>query len=356
MSDFNIKKDACFLGLGASPLCYYRVMLPAMALGVDWCGVYREPPDLHWCTGQVKDESGKPQSVMPNLANYKVVVVQHVNGPKWTEAIQALQAKGIKVVYEIDDYVHGIQAMKDEHDYADKFDAAYLAKVEECMKACDAMIVSTDSLAGRYSRFNSNIYVCRNGIDHRRYELGKPPHETVNIGWAGGTGHKKVVIPWFQATAQVMRARPHTCFISIGQNFGKAFEKWFGDERAIAIPWSSIEQYPGAMTSFDIALAPAGSNGFFKAKSDLRWLEAAALGIPCIAEPNVYAEIEDGVTGLKAYSPSQVAEHLLHLIDDPPERRKIGGQAREFVLENRTIQHMAPQWEKALGEIVGGVA
>lgn len=353
-AEFDIRRDACFVGLGSSPLCYYRVLLPAMTLGADWCGVSGKPPELHWSTGQIKDEKGRPQSVMPDLSKYKVVVLQHVSGRKWVEAIKALQDQGIKVVYEIDDYVHGIKHMQGEHDYIKQFDDGYLRKVEECMRAADAIITSTEWIATNYARFNETIYVCRNGIDPRRYELGRAKHDTINIGWAGGTGHKKVVIPWFQQAAQVMRMRDHTCFISIGQNFALAFEKWFGPERAIAVPWASIEQYPAAMTMMDIALAPAGNGSFFRGKSDLRWLEAGALGIPCIANPRVYGEIEDGVTGFKANSPPEVAEHLLRLVDDPVERVKIGSQAREFVLENRTIEHMALHWEQALREIVEG--
>jgi hypothetical protein len=37
------------------------------------------------------------------------------------------------------------------------------------MKACDAMIVSTPWLAKRYRKFNSRIFVCKNGIDTKRY-------------------------------------------------------------------------------------------------------------------------------------------------------------------------------------------
>jgi hypothetical protein len=54
------------------------------------------------------------------------------------------------------------------------------------------------------------------------------------------------------------------------------------------------------MTMIDVALAPAGKTGFHRAKSDLRWLEAGALGIPVIASPELYHDIEHGVTGSHA--------------------------------------------------------
>ena len=59
------------------------------------------------------------------------------------------------------------------------------------------------------------------------------------------------------------------------------------------------------MTLFDIAIAPSAENNLFRGKSDLRWLEASALGIPLVAHPDVYPEIEDGVTGVHARTPGR---------------------------------------------------
>lgn len=348
MTEFNAE-DVCFVGLGNSAQAYYRCMLPAMELGCDWCGVFGEPPKLRWATGMAKG-----QSRMPVLGEYKIVVLQQVAGKEWVNVIKLLQDRGVIVVYETDDYVHGIKNMKGEHDYADVFDNTVISEMEACMKACDALIASTEWIAGNYSHFNKNAYICMNGIDPARYDLTIPERATVNIGWAGGTGHNKVVIPWFQEAAKVMRERPFTCFISIGQNFGLAFEKWFGKERALAVPWAAVEQYPGAMTMFDVALAPGGSNGFFRGKSDLRWLEAGVLGIPTIANPMIYPEIEDAVTGYHAKSPAGVTGVLRALVDDPALRAKVGGAAKEFILGSRTVEHMAPQWEAVFEELLAG--
>lgn len=354
MSDFDVARDVCFVGNGNSAQCHYRVLLPAEELGADWCGVFGQPPRFRWATGMARDEDGERRAVMPSLGSYKVVVVQQVVGDAWLRLIRLLQEKGIKVVYETDDYVHGIRRMRGEHDHYMQFDDKYLARVERCMKACDALIGSTEFIASRYSHFTRDAYVCQNGIDAERYRLTRPPRATVNIGWSGGTGHNRIIIPWFQEAAKVMQERSHTCFISIGQDFGLAFEKWFGKERSLAIPWTAIEQYPGAMTMFDIALAPGGRSGFWRGKSDLRWLEAGALGIPLIAEPNIYSEIEHGVTGFKAGSKRECYETLLALVDDPGLRIEVGKQAKEYVLENRTIKQMAPQWEAVFRELVEG--
>jgi glycosyltransferase involved in cell wall biosynthesis len=345
---FDPARDVIFLGLGVSSVNYYRCVLPAQELGADWLGVSGEPPKLKFATGSVRGESG----VIPDLlTDYKIVVVQQVRGKGWIKLIEAMREAGVKVVYEIDDYIHGIKHMKGEHGFYENFDNKVLWETEQAMKRCDAVITTTEWIKGCYSHFNKNIYVCENGLDLRRYELTKPPRPLVNIGWSGGTGHKKAVGPWLAQVAMVMQMRPNTGFVSVGEPFGRYLAKHF-PERALAIPWAAIEQYPSAMTMFDIALAPAGTGGWWRGKSHLRWLEASALGIPVIANPEVYPAIEEGVTGFHAASAQEATEKMLLLVDDPELRKKVGSQARAHIRERYSIAAVAPQWLKVFEQLL----
>ena len=107
------------------------------------------------------------------------------------------------------------------------------------------------------------------------------------------------------------------------------------------------------MTHFDVSLAPAGKGDYFKGKSDLRWLEAAALSLPCIADPDVYPEIEHGVTGFHATRPAEMGEILRELIADRELRERVGRQAQEYVAEHRTAQVAARSWAAVLREVAG---
>lgn len=338
----------CFVGLDASAPCYYRVMLPAMELGADWTGVIGFPPNIRWVTGGVKGESQ-----LPNLVeDYDIVVIQQPKGDSWEALIKAVQATGAKVIFEIDDYVHGVPDVE-HHDFAAAFDKRALMLYERCMRASDAIIASTEYIAKKYKKFNPNVFVCRNGLDLRRYALGKPERPTLNIGWAGSTGHQKMMMPWLNHVAHVMEARPEVNFVSIGAPFATALQPKFGEQRAIAIPWAAIEQYPAAMTMFDVALAPGGGNSWFKGKSDLRWLEASALGIPVIGRPSVYREMEDGVTGFHATGPHELVEPLNRLLSEPELRQEIGAAAKAYVTEHRSIGAVAEDWREALAAVAG---
>lgn len=337
--------DICFVGLGTSAVMYYRCLLPAVALGADYVGLSGEPPDAHVVTGSVRGQTRRP-----DLTDYKVVVVQQARG-EWLTLIQWLRSHGVIVLYELDDNLHAIERQKD-HDFRQSFTKAELASFEACMKEADGMIVSTPYLEATYRKFNKRRYVAENMIDPNRYGYSRPERATVNIGWAGATGHRDAVLPWLKATASVMHQHPETTFISIGQAFAGGFVEHFGKDRALAIPWCAIEQYPAAMSMFDIALAPAARTGFYLGKSDLRWLEASALGIPVIGHPAVYRDIKDGETGFLADQPEKVMAILDRLVSDADLRTEVGEAARADVLTRRAFPAAAEPWSVAIEQAV----
>jgi glycosyltransferase involved in cell wall biosynthesis len=334
---------ALFVGIGKSAPCWYRAALPAMHVGAEWCGVRGEPPELRFVTGLTTRALD-----VEEMFSYDAVVLQQPRGAAWLKLIRRLQDAGVRVLIDIDDDVHAV-GKHAGHVYRAHYSKAALRELELNMRACDGLIVSTDFLAGRYRSLNPNVWVCRNGLDLGRYAVTRPPaNGHVTIGWAGGTGHREAMAPWLNAVARVMRDRPDVHFMSVGEAFATALVPHFGEERAIAVPFSELDTYPAAMASFDLALAPAGRTNFHRAKSDLRWLEASALGLPTIADPIVYPEIEDGVNGFHAEDSATVERLILRLVDDAEERARVGDAAREHLLAHRTISSMAPQWAQAL--------
>ena len=339
-----------FVGLGASGPAWYRAALPATALGADWVGVRGTPPELRFVTG----DNGRVRS-REDLFGYDVVVVQQVRGREWVALIRELQARGARVLYEIDDLLDAVRKTAG-HEHAKSFDRQWVVASEMAMRVCDGVICSTEFLARRCASVNPQVSVCRNGLDLRRYDLTRLARETVTIGWAGGAGHEAAVKPWLPAVREVLRARPETRFMTVGAPYAQLLEDDFGPERAIALPFGQIETYPAAMSNFDVALAPAAPTNFFRAKSDLRWLEASALGIPVVADPGVYPDVEHGATGLLAASPAEAAEHLHALAASRALRERIGAAAREAVTRTRRIEVVAEEWRAVLEAAVAAEA
>jgi glycosyltransferase involved in cell wall biosynthesis len=333
-----------FLGLGTSVVAYYRCFLPAVALGADYA-IWGDEDPVRFGGG-----FGQRPPRTEDLFDYEVVVVQYGSGKGWLQLTRQLQEAGVTVLYEIDDYVHTARKSK-THEMAHAFGSERLRKMEMIMRVADGMICSTSFIARRYRSFNPRTWECRNGIDLKRYEYRRPPHDGVTIGWAGGVGHKASLARWEPALRAVLRARPEARFVSVGHAAAALFVEEFGHERALSLPTAGIEVYPASMTLFDVSIAPSAENNQFRGKSDLRWLEASAIGIPLVAHPEVYPDIEDGVTGVHASTPEEVEAALLRLIDDADERKRIGATAHEYVAENRRIEIMAESWRDVLTEV-----
>ncbi|HWK29036.1 MAG TPA: glycosyltransferase [Solirubrobacter sp.] len=336
-----------FIGWGVSIVSYYRAFLPAVALGADYVAwaSNAEADDIWLATGL-----GARPPRLDELFDYEVVVIQQPRGVRWTKLIHELRAAGVTVLYEIDDYIQSARKIK-THELSGVYDAEFVREMEMPMRVTDGIVCSTDYLARRYRAFNERTWACYNGIDLKRYAWPRPAREGVTIGWAGGVGHKASLARWEPALRAVLRARDQVRFVSVGHGAAAVYHEEFGTERAIGLPATKIETYPASMTVFDIAIAPSAENNLFRGKSDLRWLEASALSLPLVAHPDVYPEIEDGVTGVHARTPAEAEAALLELVDDRERRDRIGRQAYEYVAEHRRIEVAAQRWRDVLCEV-----
>jgi len=334
-----------FLSRGNKATAWYRCALPALALGSDWTCYAGTPPAVQFVHGRIDRVLG-----VNDVPDYDVVVLQQPRGPEWLKLVRSWQQRGVVVLADMDDWARGIRKRKD-HDFSEMFDRKTIADYELCLRAVDGIICSTPWLAERYGSLNPRTYVCRNGIDLKRYALTLPERDYVGIGWSGATGHLLAMQPWLTEVATVMQQRADTHFISVGQGFATILAETFGPERCLSIPFTALDTYPASMTLYDIALAPAGGNTFYRGKSDLRWLEASAIGLPIIADPVVYPDIEHGVTGFHASTPAEMGEILRALVADEPLRRRVGAAAKAYVTEHRSAQVAAGQWASVLREV-----
>jgi glycosyltransferase involved in cell wall biosynthesis len=337
-------EEVLFVGNGRSAVCWYRIAVPAMFLGCDWVGV-NENFDMG--AGLVK---GTTQT--PNLDNYKVIIWQQPRSQHARALIKKLQEQGKKVIVECDDYLEGVRKSKD-HDFKSEkaFSKRELEKWQATMITADGLIVSTPWLAKKYSQFNENIFICKNGLDLGRYDKSRAPHPGVNIGWAGATGHVMSFAPVLDALQRILEEFPYVNFISIGQQFASEFQaRGIEQKRLVTIPWTSIELYPNAMTMFDIAIAPARETNWYRAKSQLRYYEAAAVGAATIGSGWLYDEILEGITGFKVDegNSEEWYQKMKILVSDHVLRNKMQRMARHVAREEFDMANRRHQWTGVL--------
>ena len=103
------------------------------------------------------------------------------------------------------------------------------------------------------------------------------------------------------ALATVLRSRPHVRLRLIGDLQLPAVLAEFAD-RIERLPATSYAAYLGLLAEADISLAPLEATAFNDAKSNIKYIEAAILGLPSICSPreNFRAVIRDGEDGFLA--------------------------------------------------------
>lgn len=193
-----------------------------------------------------------------------------------------------RLCYELDDIVHGIEPQNI---------AAYQFytktrrdNVLEIMRMSHVVTFSTKFLKHFYEREYGirHSVVVPNSLPKYLWQPDmtiekRPGKKKPVILWAGSASHVgpggdlEFMIPMIEATTDEFE------WLFVGCLPPK-LEKYKTSGRITFIPWSNFWEYPSAMQSInaDVALAPIKDGLFNYAKSDLKYLEYGAMGIPAI--------------------------------------------------------------------------
>ncbi len=332
---------------------HYRLRWPAAAL--------EGHPDLDvevrekLPAGEWRDDvrTGQPilQRVL-DLNDVDVVVLQRPLEDVIADTIPVLQRQGIAVVVELDDNFHALQP---DHPARRDTSASHNRKFNRrnlriaCERA-DLVTCTTQSIADRYAR-HGRYRVVPNYVPARYLDVPHPNHDGPPIiGWTGSVQtHPGDLEVTGGAVAQVLAdtgAHWHTVGTGVGV------------PRRLGLPegtvttasgWVELDDYPHAYAALDVAVVPLQLNRFNEAKSWLKGIEAAALGVPFVASPTgPYLDLYRLGIGSLAKNPAGWRAHLTEYVTHGEWREECAGSGRELVRDRRlTIEDQAHQWADA---------
>jgi SAM-dependent methyltransferase len=117
-------------------------------------------------------------------------------------------------------------------------------------------------------------------------------------------------------------------------------------------PTCDYETYMTLLSQSEISFMPLADTPFNRAKSDLKFIEAASYRVCALASTVVYGNsIEDGRTGLLFRDPVEFEARLLRLVAMPEIARNLAHAARRYVAETRMLAYqVAPRiaWYRSL--------
>lgn len=320
---------------------HYRIKLPAEALAARGHDVW---------SGQTMSERAKEDA--------DIIVGQRVAlGPPaamWLMLSDSPRrkpgaAKPLKLVYEVDDDLFSIDPK--HNTLAAAFKAPGVRQnMRDSIALSDLVTVSTPHLAKVAARFNPRTAVLPNSVDPAVLDVPAPgyrgtDHAPLIFGWQGSPTHHtdwRVALP---AVAEVMERHEQVWMRFLGTFYPDGLP---AARVGFAMWTTDLDRYYRRIARFDVGLAPLADIPFNRSKSELRFVEAAALGLPMVCSDLLpYRQVvEHGVTGFLAKDPADWVAPLEALVTDHSLRRKVGEAARERARE-WTIDRRITAWEEA---------
>lgn len=314
------------------------------------------------CT--IRDEYISDEWFDKGRLKYDAFVFQRQMSSVSFNVMDHLRKMGIPSVYEIDDNLFEVSifAYGSSLDFnkISKEGQENLTRLTKAIQRCDYLTVSTEPLKEQLSHLHHNIHVLRNYVDldlYTPYMKKEYDPETIVIGWGGSATHFPDMPEVSQALKDVVKMYDNVKLAIMGWPDCEFFTD-VDREKYIEIPWSSLEEYPKMVSQFDIGVCPLIDTKFNQAKSNLKYIEYGALGIPAICS-KVYPysnTITEGENGILVKAKGAVYRRwvaaLCKLIEDVELRKKLGTNARKLVEQQYCKEAAIEDWYNFYNEIL----
>lgn len=240
-------------------------------------------------------------------------------GEDGIKPIRHLIQQGFLVVTEFDDLPDFMPQLRDER--LMNFRAAH------------AVQTSTEVLAETLRLQNPEVAVFANGIAELPpiANFATPEAVTMFFGAINRQADWAPYMPALNAAATVLGSGLHFQVVH-DQAFFDALET----PHKTFTPTCDHRTYMELLSKSEISFMPLQDRPFNRAKSDLKFIEAAAARVVALASPTVYEQsIDDGVTGLIFRSDSDLYEKIIRLVTAPGLGVTIGNAARQSIAQTR---------------------
>ena len=298
---------------------------------------------------------GHIRSVAP--VDYDVVVFQRPMSKHSHEYIGHLQAQGVAVVVELDDdFWHMDRGSSLFREFQPRPGSLanwdYLAA--SC-KAADLVTVSTPALARVVPSLH--VRVLRNLVPeaylHVQGDLGDNADlaKGLIVGWSGVPDtHAGDLREAGNGVVRAVRAA-EASFVGLGSPDTGPF-LGFEQGEALFSPWVDLASYPEAVAAYDIGIVPLKMSLFNEAKSYLKGLEYAALGLPFVASPTseyrYLASLGAGEIAKHKHDWERLLTRLLTDVAYRKQRREDGRAVAESLTYERHGEKWMDAWEHAV--------
>lgn len=291
-------------------------------------------------------KTGHVKSVhLPDDAS--VVVLQRPTHQWLMESVPLLRAQGITVIVDMDDDLSSIHPKNPAHWVMHPRQGDPKHDWNYANRACaDATFVttSTPELLKRYAAHGRGM-VLPNYVPERYLKVEHVDNN--ELTWCGSLhSHPDDLGVIGGAVANLVRDGFRYRTVGTGDGVSAALGL---REEAAACGAVELHQWPEAVATSGVTMAPLSDTRFNAAKSWLKPLEAMACGVPVVMSPrSEYARLHK-LTGVGALAskPKQWEWELRQLLGSADRREDQSAAGREYVRDHLTIEQNAWRWLEA---------
>jgi len=291
----------------------------------------------------------------------RALIVHRVIDDAFLEnALGLARLRGVPVFYDIDDLLFSKKGIP--HLGGVKYSSGsgdLSAPYFRAMNKCDIAVCSTSYLRREAEALGLRATLIKNGLSEqflsasRRSFHAPRLNRSIIIAYLSGSAHHdedfSIALP---AIVRVLEDYPQASFMLTGKiKFPEELKK-FGNRVGFE-PFRPYSELPDLFRKIDINIAPLDTKSpFAQSRSELKYIEAGAFGIPTIASPTMtYKEaIADGRSGLLATGTDGWYSALAALVENRELRCEIGEKARRHVYAQYSPETMLRQWFDLLEE------
>ena len=344
---------------------FHRIQTPCDALGMRGhalkqlaMGTYFSQEQLEW----------------PDVVIFGRTYPQQYDPIKW---MKEFKNHGKRVLYDMDDDFWQVakdnpsamvsNAMKDQY--------------EGMIRVADAIVTPSHVLAKKFKKyFKKPVHICPNGTSDLVYQERMHQNQTLTIGYMGAASHwndltiiaeavsklsekYQFIFKIYGLVGEPLEAAFYAYRKILSQNLqpekkgyleaALKFESMLKDVQLWHIPFMPPELHPAVLSKcdFDIGLAPLVDNEFNHDKSCIKFYEYSTVGTVTLASDVL--PYSDEVGYLAKNTVKDWYNKLEKLIVDVPFREKLLAKQQKWVKENRSLEAIGVEWEKAC-QLPGG--
>ncbi len=182
------------------------------------------------------------------------------------------------------------------------------------------------------------------------WEKKQAHHNTINIGWIGGSGQLDDLLEIRRILIRVVREFPRTqLVVSEDQKAFQLFEN-LPENRKLFLPEVSPEDYPFLLGQFDILVYPLRNIPYNYTQTDTLLMQAGIKHIPWVGS-RLPMVVEWSAGGLISATPDEWHTNLRQLVMDEVAREHLGNQGYQKSAR-REVDQMLDQWTRVIAQVI----